>query len=168
MEQKHQGAKRPCRIRRKQFLPNPLLGDRQKTCGAWNARSNGTSGNVVSGTEGTAPDLPAIMYFKNHHRDDSLYSKINIDNMQMLSNTPITGISLREKPVCVNTRAHSATLTGRQAWSGLKSLRRQTKCTSAAPATSSLPQAPQGKRRILYGSSGQGDGKWAVWGAVRI
>ncbi len=34
MGQKHQRNKRPCRICKKWFLPNPRLGDRQKTCGA--------------------------------------------------------------------------------------------------------------------------------------
>lgn len=44
MGQKHQRNKRPCRICKKWFLPNPRLGDRQKTCGApecqrqWHAR----------------------------------------------------------------------------------------------------------------------------------
>lgn len=44
MGQKHQRHKRPCRICKKWFLPNPRLGDRQKTCGApecqrqWHAR----------------------------------------------------------------------------------------------------------------------------------
>jgi len=33
MGQKRQSTKRPCRICRKWFLPNPRLGDRQKTCG---------------------------------------------------------------------------------------------------------------------------------------
>jgi len=34
MGQKRQRKKRPCRICRKWFLPNPRLDDRQKTCGA--------------------------------------------------------------------------------------------------------------------------------------
>lgn len=34
MRQKRQSTKRPCRICKKWFLPNPRLGDRQKTCGA--------------------------------------------------------------------------------------------------------------------------------------
>lgn len=34
MGQKHRGSKRPCRICRKWFIPNPRLGERQKTCGA--------------------------------------------------------------------------------------------------------------------------------------
>ena len=34
MEQKRQRCKRPCRICKKWFLPNPRLGERQKTCGA--------------------------------------------------------------------------------------------------------------------------------------
>jgi len=34
MGQKRQSTKRPCRICKKWFLPNPRLGDRQKTCGA--------------------------------------------------------------------------------------------------------------------------------------
>ena len=44
MGQKRQSKKRPCRICRKWFLPNPRLCDRQKTCGApecqrrWHAR----------------------------------------------------------------------------------------------------------------------------------
>jgi hypothetical protein len=33
MGQKRQSTKRPCRICKKWFLPNPRLGDRQKTCG---------------------------------------------------------------------------------------------------------------------------------------
>ena len=33
MGQKRSGIKRPCRICKKWFLPNPRLGDRQKTCG---------------------------------------------------------------------------------------------------------------------------------------
>ena len=33
MRQKRSGIKRPCRICKKWFLPNPRLGDRQKTCG---------------------------------------------------------------------------------------------------------------------------------------
>ncbi len=33
MGQKCHGKKRPCRICKKWFLPNPRLGDRQKTCG---------------------------------------------------------------------------------------------------------------------------------------
>lgn len=33
MEQKHPRSKRPCRICKKWFVPNPRLGDRQKTCG---------------------------------------------------------------------------------------------------------------------------------------
>jgi hypothetical protein len=34
MGQKQQRNKRPCRICKKWFLPNPRLGDRQRTCGA--------------------------------------------------------------------------------------------------------------------------------------
>lgn len=34
MGKKHRRTKRPCRICKKWFLPNPRLGDRQKTCGA--------------------------------------------------------------------------------------------------------------------------------------
>ena len=33
MGQKHSGVKRPCRICKKWFLPNPRVDDRQKTCG---------------------------------------------------------------------------------------------------------------------------------------
>jgi hypothetical protein len=33
MEQKRSGIKRPCRICKKWFSPDPRLGDRQKTCG---------------------------------------------------------------------------------------------------------------------------------------
>ena len=33
MEQKRSGTKRPCRICKKWFLPNPRVDDRQKTCG---------------------------------------------------------------------------------------------------------------------------------------
>lgn len=33
MAQSRQSKKRPCRICRKWFVPNPRLGDRQKTCG---------------------------------------------------------------------------------------------------------------------------------------
>jgi len=33
MEQKRSGIKRPCRICKKWFLPNPRVDDRQKTCG---------------------------------------------------------------------------------------------------------------------------------------
>ena len=44
MGQKRLSRKRPCRICRKWFVPNPRLGDRQKTCGVpecqrlWHAR----------------------------------------------------------------------------------------------------------------------------------
>ena len=34
MEQKSRPRKRPCRVCGKWFMPNPRLGDRQKTCGA--------------------------------------------------------------------------------------------------------------------------------------
>jgi hypothetical protein len=34
MEKKHVGKKRPCRICRKWFIPDPRLGVRQHTCGA--------------------------------------------------------------------------------------------------------------------------------------
>jgi len=34
MEQKTRSRKRPCRVCGKWFMPNPRLGDRQKTCGA--------------------------------------------------------------------------------------------------------------------------------------
>ncbi|NOX26261.1 MAG: hypothetical protein GXP59_09170, partial [Deltaproteobacteria bacterium] len=34
MGQKRQSIKRPCRICRKWFIPNPRLGERQMTCGA--------------------------------------------------------------------------------------------------------------------------------------
>lgn len=33
MEKNHRRTKRPCRICKKWFLPDPRLGDRQKTCG---------------------------------------------------------------------------------------------------------------------------------------
>jgi len=44
MEEKRSYKKRPCRVCRKWFTPNPRLGDRQQTCGAkacqrkWHAR----------------------------------------------------------------------------------------------------------------------------------
>jgi len=34
MEKKMPSRKRPCRVCGKWFMPNPRLGDRQKTCGA--------------------------------------------------------------------------------------------------------------------------------------
>jgi len=44
MAEKHKHKKRPCRVCRKWFTPNPRLGDRQRTCGdeecqrKWHAR----------------------------------------------------------------------------------------------------------------------------------
>ncbi len=44
MGERNRGKKRPCRVCRKWFVPNPRLGDRQQTCGSeacqrkWHAR----------------------------------------------------------------------------------------------------------------------------------
>lgn len=48
MGQKRSGTKRPCRICKKWFFPNPRLGDRQKTCGTPECQRQWHKGATIS------------------------------------------------------------------------------------------------------------------------
>jgi len=46
--------KRPCKVYRRWFRPNPRVGDAQMTCGHRSAKENGIEKNVLNGTGKTA------------------------------------------------------------------------------------------------------------------
>ena len=91
MEQKSRPRKRPCRICGKWFMPNPRLGDRQKTCGAEECQRRRHTDKCAQWNRQNRT------YFKEIHLKKRLQSKAGSDDQSALPFSPPVRANLTPK-----------------------------------------------------------------------